>query len=164
MAQKIQRQPGGLAELLLTFGGVTPNIIEDSVRATLEALQFYALGNRQVISGTGAPVEGGAIQIVTPQAWSVLFAAEANFVKTATLTALNVSLLIGRTVAMDSVCVASKEYTQFGATVTGGSRLPFVPPYPWLLPPQTRILGIPDIIGTDATITLSVRAELGVLQ
>lgn len=164
MAEQIQRQPGGLAELLLTFGGVTPREIAPEVKGVLELLQFYGLGTRRIITASGAPVEGGALTVATPANWSVLFAAETNFTKTATLTALSVSLMVSRFPNIsEAICVAAAEYTAFGATATGGTRLPFVPPYAWLLPPLTNIFAVPDIIGTDATLTMGVRAEIGVL-
>lgn len=164
MAETIQRVPRGLGEVLSTFGGVTPAKIEDAIRGTLDLLQFYGLTQLQSAFQFNAAAAEGAAVTVTPSAsaWTVLYGAYGVIGKTATMTALRGNVVVNRRTQFDGL-LFSDELGPFGATETGncafGGRLPF----PLLLPPGSTVSASAQIIGTDATATVSIFAEFGVL-
>jgi len=163
MPLPIQRVPQGLGQLLSTFGGQTPQAIEDNARAVVELLQFYGLQQRTQLSATNAALtEGTPLSVTLPNAWCVFFGAELQIVKTGTITALFASLSLLRS-GQFSMCVASETFDPFSATETGTVRLPFWAPYPILCPPKTVVIGRADIIGTDANVNATVSAEFGIL-
>jgi hypothetical protein len=92
----------------------------------------------------------------------VLFGASALFRRTATQTALEGSIILSRAPGFQLV-VAEHEWTTFGATVSGNVSIPWFCPYPVLLPPGTFIQAVAGVLGTDATVDLTVRAEFGLL-
>jgi hypothetical protein len=164
MTLPIQRVPQGLSALLSTFGGRTPQQLGEEVRAVLELLQMYGLQQRSQLSfNVAAAAEGSSAAAVTlPAFWCVLFGAEFQVVKTATQTALRASISLLRA-GQFSMCVASEELGPFGATETGTARIPWWAPYPILCPPNTVVIGRPDIIGTDANANVTISAEFGIL-
>lgn len=167
MPFKIQRVPRGLNDLLSIFGGATPTELEDRVRATLEIMQLYGLQQRQTALATNAAAAEGAFVTIVPSLtqWSMLFFATTTVAVTATMTALVVNVVLQRGGATDmTLPVASSQFTQFGATVTGSVNVIYAPDTPLLLPPGTVISGSAPIIGTDATANVNIRAEFGILS
>lgn len=164
MSEKIQRVPRGLGEVLSTFGGVTPQSIEDAVRGVLELLQFYGLTQLQSAFATNAAAAEGTAVTVTPSAsaWTILFGVTGVIGKTATMTALRGELSMNRRTQFGSF-LFSDELGPFGATETGNATFGWRAPYPLLLPPGSTISCTPTIIGTDATAVVSVFAEFGTL-
>ena len=159
MPFKIQRVARGLQNLLSLSGGDGPRELEDRVRPIIDLLQLYGQSQKQILTASGTPAEAAPVSLTTPtDAWCVLFNAAATATKTATMTALRVQLWV------DTIAVASVEGGPFGATETGGVACPFVPPYPWILPPGTGIFATCPIIGTDATAALGISARIGVLN
>lgn len=164
MTLPIQRVPNALGQLLSTFGGQTPRELEDSVQGVLDLLQFYGLTqlqNQQVVDA--AMAEGATTLTLTVpgnQHW-VLFAAHMNVAKTATMTALSLAVQFGPPNQLN--LLAAEEFTAFGATVTGGARCGGHTPYPRLLLPGWQIRGNLDILGTDATASAVLAAQVGVL-
>jgi hypothetical protein len=164
MAETVQRVPRGLGQVLSTFGGVTPGKIEDSIRGSLDLLQFYGLTQLQsAFANNAAAAEGIAVPVVlSASSWTILFGCTGNIGKTGTMTALRANLTMNRGTAFDALLFA-EELGPFGATETGnaafGGRLPF----PVLLPPGATVACAASIIGTDATASVSVFAEFGTL-
>lgn len=166
MPTKIQRVPQGLLPLLGAFGGETPPVLADQVLATVDILQLYGLTQVQrQFASNGALAEGGSLAI-TLTSWCVLFGANFNITKTATMTALSANITIfrgGAAAGPNGWQVAFGQFSPFGATETGGVVVPWVAPYPLLCPPGTGINGSPLIIGTDATAACSLTVEIGLL-
>lgn len=166
MALKIQRLPRGLNDLLSIFGGQTPQNLEETVRGSLELLQFYGLQQRQLLAlNNAALAEGGNVQVTAAQ-WFVLFGATVTVVKTATATALRGAIFVNRSgsgAANSNLPVSAQEGGPFGATETGAVHMPWQPSFPWLCPPGTTIQGFLAILGTDATANVTIQAEVGVL-
>lgn len=164
MPFRIQRVPRGLSDLLSIFGGQSPTELEDRSRLTLESLQFY--GTTQLQSGFGnqaAAAEGTSAQfILDATKWTVLFAAWGAIARTATMTALEAEVNLCRNTLYRPVLFA-KEWTTFGATVTGTGPFGGYLPYPLLCPPGSFLSCTPRIIGTDATCNVSVYGEYGTL-
>lgn len=165
MPFRIQRVPRGLNDLLSSFGGATPTELEDRTRATLETLQFY--GTTQLQAGSAnapAAAEAASIALVLAATrWTVLFNAQGQVVKTATMTALRLAVSLNRNVQGGSAILFSEELGPFGATETGFARIGGMLPYPLLCPPGSAVQTTLDILGTDATANISVVAEFGVL-
>lgn len=164
----IQRAPQGLLDLLsLKDVSNLPQELLRDMRPTLDLLQFYGLQQRQVISNANAALaEGASVGVAAANAavtntWCVLFCANFDVVKTATMTALYVSLPITRG-GGTPIPYAANELSPFGATVTGNVSTPFVPPYPLLLRPPWDVAGFLGILGTDATASTIIQAEIGV--
>jgi len=159
----IQRSPRGLNTLLSLFGGQTPQMLADQVSASLEMLQFYGLTQLQTRSASNAALaQGGTLTITVPDAetW-VLFNAAGLIARTATQTALAASVQIGPTGG--AVAVARNEATNFGATVLGSWRVPFVAPYPRVLLPGHAVSLALDTLGTDANANVLLSVAVGVL-
>lgn len=168
MPFRIQRFPQGLGQLLSIFGGQTPTELEDRTRAVLDTLQMYGLQQRIIVSGTdAAAVEGGTTGIGPPDnaflnRWAVLFAASANIVKTGTVTDIRLSIVVARG-GGTPITYASSDMGPYGATVAGNAALPFVAPYPMILTPPWSVGAFLGSLGTDATASVTMRAEVGVL-
>lgn len=167
MPFKIQRVPRGLNDFLSIFGGGTPTEFEDRIQGVLDTTQFYALTQRQFPNGVNAALaEGGAIDLTVPanQYW-ILYGMSMSCIKTATMTALELALAIGRTAGagFEFVTCSSRNFSPFGATETGGVNLPYVSPYPRILPPGSVLRAGLGILGTDATANCTFTAEVGVL-
>lgn len=163
----IQRVPRGLSDLLSIFGGRQPQGLEESVRPTLDLLQFYGLTQRQTLFTGGTVTEGNSVSLtMSAQNWTVLFGVHASFTKTATLTALNGAVFLDRSSGGSSavnLCLFSEDFTAFGATVTGVVNVGGLLPYAMACPPGSRVLAVPQIIGTDANNAIGLTAEFGVL-
>lgn len=164
MALTIQRVPRGIAELLSIFGGRAPTELAQLVNGCIDLTQFYGLTQWQIRANSNpALAEGSTIALnVPPEEWWVVYSVTGLIAKTATMTALSTSLLIGPDPGSLSA-VASKDDTTFGATLAGASRIVWYAPYPRLVPPGSRISFALDILGTDATANCSLTASLGVL-
>src|SRR5262245_53194925 len=122
----IQRVPRGLSNLLSIFGGRQPEGLSDELVGSLELLQFYALMQRTTLTAQdGALAEGGTVTVNLGANWVVLLSASAAVVKTATMTALELSVAVNRGPAGPPY--ASRNFAPFGATETGTVNLPFVP-------------------------------------
>lgn len=159
----VQRIPRGLLELIGNFGGQTPANLAQEIAGNLELLQFYGLTQLQSASAVNAATaEGAGVTVTLPNSWCVLFSANCFVTKTATMTALRVGLGINRTGGAE-MGVADIDGSPFGATETGGVTAVWFAPYPVLCPPGSRVVGRPNIIGTDATASVIVAAEFGVL-
>lgn len=166
MPFRIQRVPRGLNELLSIFGGNTPNELEDRVRASLDVLQMYGIQQRQTFTASNAALAEATDVSNTPSTnWIVLFQASITITKTATMTALNASIGIryNGNVNEEETLAASANLGPFGATETGLVTLNYVAPYPRLLPPRTQFVGRMGILGTDATASVFIGANYGVL-
>jgi hypothetical protein len=163
MPDLIQRVPQGLLNVLSLQGGRTPVALLDELRGTIETLQMYGLMQRTIETATNAALaEGGSVIITTGNVWRVLFCATVHVTKTATMTALRSAVTIGRG-NVPSIVHYSEELGPFGATETGAANIAFVPPYPWLLPPNSLVNALLQILGTDATAVVSISAEFGIL-
>lgn len=164
MPFRIQRVPRALNDLISAFGGATPQELEDRLRLTLESIQFYGL--TQLQSGFGnqaALAEAASAQIILDATkWTVLFAAHGTIVRTATQTALEANVNLSR-LTQFRPCLFAKEWTTFGATVTGTASFGGVLPYPLLCPPGSFVSCTLNILGTDATANVSIFAEYGTL-
>jgi hypothetical protein len=160
----IQRVPRGLSNLLSIFGGETPQKLQAEVQGALDLLQFYGLTQLQTISANNAALAENTGLIVTPSArqWCVLFAGQATFVKTATMTALWGELYVNRS-AGSFMPIAAAALGPFGATETGTVGVGGFLPYPLLLPPGSSVLAQMGILGTDATANVSVACEFGLI-
>lgn len=164
MPETIQRVPRGLANVLGNFSALTPRVMLDELRPTIDLLQMFGNSQRQQLSAQDAALaEGTDLNIVCPDAWIVLFAFSLSVVKTATMTALRGDLLINRTTVGSGMRYASQELGPFGATETGGASVVFVPPYPLLLSPRSTLVSRLAILGTDATAFCAAFADVGVL-
>lgn len=164
----IQRVPPGLANVLGVYGAEQPNRLLDEVRATMDLLQFYALNQRQYRSSTDAAMaEGGSVGLTLSPAqsnqWALLIGLDFGVLKTATMTALSTSLLMGRPGTATLITVAANEFQRFGATETGYARVVYRPDTPVICPPGSTIFGAIDILGTDATCNGTITAEWGLL-
>lgn len=165
---RIQRVPQGLLQVLnMQNSGETPRELAASVAGIVDLLQFYGLTQLQRMSASdGALAEAGNISIQTPNAWCLLFGANARAVQTATQTALRLNILINRTpgaAAGTSIPVASGSPFAYGATFTGDFDVPWRAPYPLLMPPLSLIQANLSLLGTDATASVNILAEVGVL-
>jgi len=164
MPLSIQRVPKGLSDLLSVFGGQTPRQLSEQISGVLELVQFYGLQQRQVATATNAALAEGALVAITVPTWTVLFGAEVIISKTATMTALRGAVVLQRGGSgSGTITLAAQELGPFGATETGFVSVPAWLPYPLILPPQARILGQPQIIGTDANAVVTISAEIGTL-
>ena len=162
---KIQRVPRALNSLLNVSGGATPTELLDAVRGTVDLLQLYGASQLQTRTATNAALaEGGNLTITIPtnETW-ILFSATMLIAKTATMTALRAALFFGVDAA-NLAGLASQELGPFGATETGAVRVVFYAPYPRILFPGMVIAGQAEIIGTDATCSAFLTAQVGILQ
>jgi len=166
---RIQRVPQGLLNLLSLSGGETPIELEDRVRSTLDLLQYYGLQQiRNVGTNNAAAAEGTQVQILPAgglpvDTWFVLFSLTASIIKTATMTALRGGVFIGRAGA-NIQNLRSDELGPFGATETGAVGVCWTAPFPYICPPNTRLIAMAQIIGTDAAANVTCGAEVGILQ
>ena len=172
MPFRIQRVPRGLNDLLSIFGGGTPSELEDRVRATVELTQFYGLQQRQQVAvndpalAQGATITlggGGAAIAQFTTKWCILFAASASMVRTGTMTAARLSVILVRG-GSTGITLAHDEGSPYAATALGTFAVPFVAPYPLLLPPPWNVGAFLASLGTDATASVTINAEIGVLQ
>lgn len=155
MAFGIQRVPRGLASLLSVFGSQTPTELEQSIRAVVDATQYYGRTQLQTLSLASLNVgTGAALTFTVPnsQTW-LLFHAAATVVGLAGMTAASLAVTSqGASMAWGRNAVAV------------GQRLivPFVSPYPiMLLPGQQLSAFLVDAIGGNGD--LSFDAVVGVL-
>lgn len=165
MAFRIQRVPRGLNELLSVFGGQTPVELEERTRGTVELLQLYGLSQVQRQQALNAALaEGGVVTIDVPsnQCW-VLYNVEVSVAKTATQTALALSLALGPLSNGITTVASWPTLSPFGATETGTLALGWSAPYPRVLLGGWRLQTRLDILGTDATASVILSALVGVL-
>ena len=163
MPENIQRVPRGLADLLNTFGGITPRALQDWTQATLDTMQFYGSSQLQVQSAANAALaQNGNLDITVPgnQHW-VLFQFAGLVANTATMTGLELSLALGPSPAL-SVAVQTLEKN--AGFVAGASiRIAYATPYPRILFPGSVLRLQLSRLGTDATANCLVSAQVGVL-
>lgn len=164
MPFKVQRVPRGLNNLLSIVGGATPPELEDRVRGILDLLQFYGQSQLQFANTNNAALaEAGSVTTtLSVDQWTLLFNLHYDVVYTATLTALNIALGYRR-VGASARWVRNDDYTVFGATKTGIVSGGHVMAYPMIMPPGSAVIASPQVIGTDATVNLSVSAEFAIL-
>lgn len=164
MAFKIQRVPQGLANLLACFTGA-PSELEERVRGSIELLQMYGLQQRQILNTVNAAQAENTGIVVTPSLtdWLVFFGASYTLTKTATMTALGVSIQMRRSGGAVSIALNAGQGGPFGATETGNFTLPYWAPYPILCPPGTVFIGSLLILGTDATANAQLTLEFGIV-
>lgn len=160
---KVQRVPEGLLQLLSLQGGRTPSEIENSIQGALDLLQFYGLTQLQTggAGPTACAVGVGITFTPAPNAWSVLFAATGTAILTATMTTSWLFLGYQRRPGA-TMPIATGEVSATAA-VAGNQTLGAILPYPLLLPPGATLFLTPETIGVDATVTLVLQAEYGVL-
>lgn len=172
MAFRIQRVPQGLNQLLSIFGGQTPVDLEDKVRGAVDLLQMYGLQQKQVFAANNAALaEGGLVQAVGTAGivdrWAVLFGGTSTIIKTGTMTAAKLTLQLGRggfsVNTLGLPLDLGGNCGPFGATETGPFTCSFFAPYPIILPPPWQIFTRLEILGTDATASVSTTAEIGLL-
>lgn len=160
----IQRYPLGIGPLLNISSGASPAYINQEVQGSLELLQLYGL--TQLTTGfanNAAAAEGAAVPLVlSADRWTVLFAAQASIVKTATATALWGDVTINRRTQF-GVLLFGGNLGPFGATESGTVSVGGYLQYPLVCPPGTTISATARVIGTDATANVSVFAEFGTL-
>lgn len=161
MPDRIQRVPTAFGRLLSLASGDGPHVLADDLRATLDLLQFYGMTQFARVDTTDAvAAEGTVLEQVVPdgQIW-VLFAMHFVVQKTATMTALRVSLAWGQ--AGLPMVVHSDELGPFGATETGLISTGLMLPYPKILLPGMNARGRLDVLGTDATAACTFSAGIG---
>lgn len=165
----VQRVPQGLLDVLSIKGvDFLPSELSRQVVPVLELLQYYGLQQQQVVFNNNPVLaEAGTVgttNVVGDSAnkWAILFGATATIGKTATMTAARISIVVQRN-GSNGLTVASEEMGPFGATETGAANLAWVAPYPLLLRPPWDIRAFLGILGTDATASVSIVAELGLL-
>lgn len=160
----IQRIPRALLNVIGNYGGQTPPELAQQVIGSLELLQMYGLTQLQSQTASNGAVAEGAGVSVTPSTrdWTVLFGAAGTVQKTATLTALWGFLAVNRA-GGGSIPLDSREMGPFGATETGFATIGKYLPYPMLLPPNSVVSMNVPIIGTDATASVILTVEFGIL-
>jgi len=157
-----QRYPRGLLELFGLKGVSPPAVLADFYQGTLDVMQL--LGNTQRQTRTdaanAAAAEGASIGYTVPASeYWVLFSAAYLVVKTATMTALRMSIAINP----GGTTFFSNSEGPFGATETGTISNGIFLPYPKLLFPGDQIRVTLEILGTDATANIGATVGIGVL-
>lgn len=159
---RVQRTPRGLSQLLSIFGGETPQSLAPELRAHLNVLQLYGLTNQQRVTNSNSVLaEGGTVAIAASQDWWIIYSMHLVVVKTATMTALQLSLQLGQPAAVGTLWARS--YEPFGATEAGTIADGFFFPEPRIMPPGTFGQVSMGILGTDATANVGVSMIVGVL-
>jgi len=167
MADNIQRFPGGLLELLSAkLSGWTPGEIGRDVFGSIDMLQFFAQTaiTHETVAGA-AVAEGGSVVIVVPSTeWWLLFAANMDYEKTATMSMFAASIRINPTSSLNWVAVASgptaNPVSHLSTAASNVTAVTFVPDTPWILAPGTQIFGRVDILGADATVAVGVNCRV----
>ena len=163
MPEQIQRVPRGLADVLSTFGGITPRTLSGEVVPAIDALQFYGSTQLQVQSAANAAlVQGGNVDITVPaqQHW-LLFQCAALVANTATMTGLELALALGPSAALTVAIETLEKNAGFAA---GASiRIAHALAYPRILFPGSVVRFQLQRLGTDATANTLVSALVGVL-
>lgn len=166
----IQRFPRGLQELLGTKNlGVNPDELNGALSCVLDMLALYGLNDERYESASGTVAEGAGVTITVPdtQFW-VLHDVSLHWVKTATATYMQGSIWQRKGTTGPFVGLATGPTAvgyPFGSTAAPTSLLAsFNPCPPRLLTPGTVIYGTTDVLGTDATADIVLRARVGVLE
>lgn len=166
----VQRFPAGLLELLSAkTSGWTPGAIARDVQPTLDMLEMFgnvAIEHKSINNAVAA--ENDYAELVVPaNTWWLLYAADANYLKTGTMSLGLFSLRIAQPGGTDWVTIA---YGPNSGTIWGSTgalqvaACVFVPPRPWLLPPGTRIFARVDVLGTDPTCDIGLNLRVAVLS
>ena len=165
MTSPIQRFPFGLLELIgAKNNGQNPPFLASEMRASIESLQLFGLGNLQNLAATAAIAVCAAVQLTVPAStWYLLYAASIHIVKTATMGDGAFSLRLNPAGASASVALAS-EYIVTGTSCNDWAVVGWTAPYPMLLAPGTVISAVADLVSTDPTVTTVLRARVGVLS
>ena len=163
----VQRIPGGLLELLSAkTSGITPSDLATAVQPTIDLLQMFGLAQplETINVQDAALVEGSAVAVAVPTTeWWMLYALANVYVRTTTQTAVKFSLRIGPSAGVLTVPVATGPTESVAPTTTAATDVVgavFVPSYPMLLPPGTTLYAFLDVLGTDATMNVSLRARI----
>lgn len=175
MPFRIQRVPQGLLNLLSIAGGATPIELEDRVQAVLEIIQLYGLQQRRVLLATNAALaSGGAIDlrsnvanVPVTEGWAVLFGATAGIIKVAATTDASLSLELSRVGSSTNIALAvanSQQLGAYGAAGLGSAGIAWTAPFPYILPPTWNISARLQNLAGVANASVSVIAEIGVLQ
>lgn len=143
--------------------GLLPQNLLTELRPVLDLLQMYGLQQRQFPSSANAALAENGIITITPLSSFILFGVQGIVTKTATMTALQFSIAVGRNIAEAIVVYSPGPQNPFGATETGACVLGTSLPYPRVLPQGWSVFFRLDILGTDATANCSVTAEIGLL-
>jgi len=171
MTGEVQRFPRGLLEVLgAKSGGVVPSTLAQQIVCGVDVLQLYALSQERYIAAENAvAAEGDGVTFTVPDTefW-ILHDLSLHWVKTATATYMQGSLwqrkgTIGPFVGLASGPTAVSY--PFGSTPAATSLVAhFNPTTPRILTPGTVLYGTVDILGTDATADIKLRARVGVLD
>lgn len=160
MSMQIQRVPRGLANLISSFGGLTPRELEDQVRACIDATQFYGLQTYIRQLGTDPALAlGGTINLTVPatEFW-LLYDVGCNIVGAAGMTSAHISFAVGPT-GSETAFFSFVPPPAIAATFQDGLTLP----YPRLLLPGWRLqLRLNNLQGV-ANASVAFSAGVGVL-
>jgi hypothetical protein len=161
----VQRIPGGLLELLSAkTSGYTLTGLETSVRPTLDMAQFFGLSMplETVTEQELAAAEAAGVVLTVPASeWWLLYAASATYQLTATMSVSRMSLRMAvDSASFEVVLAAGETLINLGTACPDMTGAVFVPSYPLMLPPGTRLRGTLDILGTDATAVINIQARI----
>lgn len=167
----IQRFPGGLLELLASKTlGENPRELGAVVNPSIDVLQCYGLSNVEHVSVAGTIAENAGVSItVPPTEWWLLYAMDGRAGISATQTGVQIGIGMSKALTVGAITrLAGGHFanSDFGAG-TGGSDVSlafFAPGIPWLLPPETTLWLILEVLGTDATCDVDLTARVARLQ
>lgn len=162
MSFPIQRVPYGLQNVLSLAGAGTPQELGDTVTPTFDLLQAYALNQRQsLVASSGAVAALGTVDIAPTTVWCVLFQVHVTVTKQAGMTDVGAAVQIARGGGLGHFYA----YGEPRVPGVAGNRLvvPYVAPYPLLLPPGTIISAFLATLVGVANAAVSVQADVGVL-
>lgn len=159
----VQRIPAGLLELLSAkTSGLTLDSMNREIRGVIDLMQMFGLAQplETVRVVDAAIAEGSAMQLVVPaDEWWLLYAASTQFTSTTTGTFVMSIRISSNTDSAQTVALARvSSGLAIAATFVSGAI--FVPPQPMLLPPNTILWGVLDLLGVDATAAMSMNARI----
>lgn len=157
----IQRYPFGMLETLAIKGVAAPSNLSETVAPTMEMLQFYGNQQRQLLTGVSAGLARGAnLQAGNSQQWCIVYGANVEITKTATMLLAGLSVFVSGPFA--TIFLASDFWTVGAAVADGKWRLSWVAPYPMVFGPNTSFFANLDSC-TDAAAAVSVSFSVGIL-
>jgi len=162
----IQRFPPGFLELLgMRTSGALPAQLDGRISGSVDVTQLYGLANIQnLVANAAAAAEGsGAALTVPADTWYVLYAASVHIVKTATMGDGAFSIRVAPNGSAFGVAIAT-EYIVTNTSCSDWAVVGWTAPYPMLLAPGTSIAAVADLVSTDATVNISIRIRVGVLN
>ncbi len=160
----VQRIPGGLLELLgAKTSGYTLTGLRDEISPSIDIATLMGLGLplETIEVSDAAAAEGSAIQIVVPPTeWWMLYAASGQFTSTTTGTFVFSLRISSNTDSTQTVALARMTSGLAIAAVYMAAAI-FVPPAGWMiLPPNTILWHVVDLLGVDATCSHSMNARI----